>query len=61
MPFFVEILKQMFIVLPALIIVEGWHKLSRFLSEKKLWWHLPYVLVAILSFILIILLLNGYR
>lgn len=61
MPFFVEILKQMFIVLPALVIVEGWHMLSNFLSSKHLWWHLPYVLVVILSFILIILLLNGYR
>ncbi len=61
MPFFVEILKQMFIVLPALIIVEGWHMLSKLLSEKNWWWKIPYVLLAALVLILIALLLSGYR
>lgn len=61
MPFFFFILKHMFIVLPALIIIEGWNMLSKLLNKHNWWWNLPYVLIAILSFIVLILLLNGYR
>ncbi len=55
------ILLHMFIILPALIIVDGWEKFSKFLTRRNLWWKLPYMLLFILVVILIILLMEGYR
>jgi len=61
MPFFIFMLRQMFIILPALIIAEGWKRLSKLLTKKNWWWGIPYVLVIFLSLVVIVLLLAGYR
>jgi len=50
----------MFIVLPALILIEGFKMLSGVIKEKNWWWKIPYVLLAILILWLIALLLQGY-
>ncbi len=61
MPFFLQILKIMFIVLPAWIFMEGLKMLKKVINEKDWWWKVPYVLLMLLILLLIILLLLGYR
>jgi hypothetical protein len=51
----------MFIILPALILVEGFNMLKKTLSKHNLWWSIPYALLVILTALLIVLLLMGYR
>lgn len=51
----------MIIILPALIILEGLKMFSSFITKKGWWWDIPYVLIVILSLLVVILFLFGYR
>ncbi|HPT18395.1 MAG TPA: hypothetical protein PKZ36_03260 [Candidatus Paceibacterota bacterium] len=54
----------MFFLLPMLVVKEALGKLSEFLEnvdKKKLFERTIYFLIGILTFILIVLLLKGYR
>jgi len=59
-----HILIFMIFFLPMLIIKEGLSMFSEFtegIDTKKWLWRLPYILIAALSFIVIVLWLKGYR
>jgi len=50
--------------LPMMMIKEGLSMFSEFfegINKKKFFWRLPYYLLAILSFIAIVLWIEGYR
>lgn len=55
------ILKYMFIILPALILIEGWHMLTGAITRNNWWWKVPYALLVLFIIVLVILLLMGYR
>ena len=49
------------VILPILIIQEGWARFKVFMSQGNRWHNLPYFLLAFFVILLIILLLAGYR
>lgn len=49
------------IVLPALILLEGWAKLKKFLSDRGWWQYWAEALLAICVALLMTLLAFGYR
>lgn len=59
MPF--EALKQIFIVIPALILAEGFRMLKGMLTEKNAFWRAVYVLFVALVFMIILLFMVGFR
>ncbi|MBY0376399.1 hypothetical protein K2P96_00270 [Patescibacteria group bacterium] len=61
MPMAFYILLHMFVILPVLILVEGWDMLKKGLTDRNWWWRVPYVLLVLLSILFIVLLLKGYR
>ncbi len=59
-----EIFEKIFyllVLLPFLMISEGYAKFKAFMDEKKAWGKFPYVLIMILVIILLVLLAEGYR
>jgi hypothetical protein len=59
-----EIIQTIFyfiIILPFLILQEGYKMFKKFMSHGRRWYYFPYVLLGILVFLLIILLMYGYR
>ncbi len=56
-----EIMAFMLFVLPALIIKEGYRMLTKHISKQKLWTEALYIFILILTVIVIILWLKGYR
>ncbi|MEI7765604.1 MAG: hypothetical protein WCI93_03405 [bacterium] len=51
-------------VLPAIMIKDGWQRLTKNMTKaekKEFIWRIPYILIAILVFLSIILWAKGYR
>lgn len=60
----IQIVIYLIFVLPVMMVKTAWKMLTKKMTkeEKKEWlWRIPYVLIAILVILIIILWVGGYR
>jgi hypothetical protein len=51
----------MLVILPGLILKEGFDMFMKLMNERNWWWKLPYFLLTACVILLIVLLAAGYR
>lgn len=51
----------MVFVLPFFMLQEGWKIFKNLMNKHNWWWAIPYALIVVLLFILLVLWTMGYR